>query len=59
MAGLTQIEDGKAAVYKREGTYYARIRVDGKYVHRTLKTGDLSAAIKAMQKLVHQIRVQR
>ena len=23
MAGLTHIEDGKAAVYKREGTYYA------------------------------------
>jgi integrase len=54
MADLTQIDGGNAAVYKREGTYYARIRVDGKYVHRTLKTGDLATAVKAAQKLVHQ-----
>jgi integrase len=54
MAELTHIEDGKAAVYKREGTYYVRIRVAGKYVHRTLKTGDLAVAIKAAQKLVHK-----
>ena len=54
MAELTHIEDGKAAVYKREGTFYARIRIDGKYVHRTLKTGDLAVAIKAAQKLVHK-----
>jgi integrase len=54
MAELTHIEDGKAAVYKREGTYYVRIRVDGKYIHRTLKTGDLAVAIKAAQKLVHK-----
>lgn len=54
MAKLTHLGDGKAAVHKREGTYCARIRVDGKYVRRTLKTGDLAAAIKATQKLVHQ-----
>ena len=30
MPELTHIEDGKAAVYKREGTYYVRIRIDGK-----------------------------
>ena len=45
---------GKAVVYKREGSYYAPIRVDNKYVHRTLKTGDLATAVKAAQKLVHQ-----
>lgn len=54
MAELTHIEDGKAAVYKREGTYYVRIRINGKYLHRTLKTGDLAVALKAAQKLVHK-----
>ena len=50
MAELTHIDEG-LAVIKREGTYHARIRVDGKYVTRSLKTGDLSVAIKAAQKL--------
>jgi hypothetical protein len=54
MAELTHIEDGKAAVFKREGTYHARIRIDGKYVYRSLKTGDLNVALKAAQKLVHK-----
>lgn len=54
MSELTHIEDGRAAVFKREGTYHARIRVDGKYVYRSLKTGDLEQAKKAAQKLVHK-----
>ena len=44
MEDLTQIDDN-AVVFKREGTYQARIRVDGKYVYRSLKTGDLAVAI--------------
>lgn len=53
MEDLTQIDDN-AVVFKREGTYQARIRVDGKYVYRSLKTGDLALAIKAAQKLVFE-----
>ena len=53
MEELTRIDDN-AVVFKREGTYQARIRVDGKYVYRSLKTGDLAVAIKAAQKLAHK-----
>lgn len=53
MEDLTQIDDN-AVVFKREGTYQARIRVDGKYVYRSLRTGDLAVAIKAAQKLLHK-----
>ena len=53
MEDLTQIDDN-AVVFKREGTYQARVRVDGKYVYRSLKTGDLALAIKAAHKLVHE-----
>lgn len=53
MEDLTRIDDN-AVVFKREGTYQARIRVDGKYVYRSLKTGDLAIAIKAAQKLAHK-----
>lgn len=53
MEDLTQIDDN-AVVFKREGTYQARIRIDGKYVYRSLKTGDLAVAIKAAEKLVYK-----
>ena len=35
MEELTRIDDN-AVVFKREGTYQARIRVDSKYVYRSL-----------------------
>ena len=54
MEDLTKIVD-KAVVFKREGNYQARIRVDGKYVYRSLKTGDLAEAIWAAQKLLHKL----
>ena len=53
MEELTRIDD-KAVVFKREGSFQTRIRVDGKYVYRSLKTGDLAVAIKAAQKLVYE-----
>jgi len=53
MEELTHIEDG-LAVLKRGGTYHARVRVDGKYVYRTLKTSDLEVAKKAALKLQHK-----
>lgn len=53
MADLTHIEDG-LAVLKRGGTYHARIRIDGKYVSRSLKTGNLEVAKRAALKMLHQ-----
>jgi len=53
MEDLTRIDDN-SVVFKREGTYQARIRVDGRYVYRSLRTGDLAAAIKAAEKLVYK-----
>lgn len=53
MEELAHIEDG-LAVLKRGGTYHARVRIDGKYVYRSLKTGDLEQAKKAAQKLLHK-----
>ncbi|MDP1732332.1 MAG: hypothetical protein Q8L54_14395 [Devosia sp.] len=53
MEELTHIEDG-LAVLKRGGTYHARVKIDGKYVYRTLKTGDFELAKKAAQKLLHK-----
>lgn len=53
MEDLTRIDDN-SVVFKREGTYQARIRVDGKYVYRSLKTGDLAVAIKDAVKLAFE-----
>lgn len=53
MDELTHLEEG-LAVLKRAGTYHARVRIDGKYVYRTLKTGDFDVAKKAAHKLLHK-----
>lgn len=53
MDELTHLEEG-LAVLKRAGTYHARVRIDGKYVYRTLKTGDFEVAKKAAHKLLHK-----
>lgn len=54
MDELTHLEEG-LAVLKRAGTYHARVRIDGKYVYRTLKTGDFEVAKKAAHKLLHKL----
>ena len=56
MEDVTRVEDGRGVVFKRGGFYHARIRVGpNKYVYRTLKTGKKAVAIKAAQRLVHQL----
>lgn len=50
MAELIHIEDG-LAVLKREGTFHARVRIAGKYIYRSLKTGDLAVATSKARKL--------
>ena len=59
MEDVTRVEDGRGVVFKRGGFYHARIRVGpNKYVYRTLKTGKKAVAIKAAQRLVHQLFFQ-
>lgn len=59
MEDSARVEGGLGLVYKRGGTFYARVRVaPNKYVYRSLKTGNKSVAIKAAQKLVHKIEFQ-
>ena len=59
MEDSARVEGGLGLVYKRGGTFYARVRIaPNKYVYRSLKTGNKSVAIKAAQKLVHKIEFQ-
>lgn len=59
MDDKVRVEGGLGLVYKRGGTYYARVRVaPNKYLYSSLKTGNKAAAIKAAQKLVHKIEFQ-
>jgi integrase len=54
------LEDGKLVVYMREQTYYARIRVGSKrYIWRSLKTRDKSAARKAATKLFYNLEFKQ
>jgi hypothetical protein len=47
MDGGRYLEDGKLTIYRRWGTYYARIRTSAsdKYVWRSLKTTNEQTAI--------------
>ena len=59
MDDKARVEGGLGLVYKRGGTYYARVRIaPNKYVYRSLKTGNKAVAIRAAQKLVHKIEFQ-
>jgi len=41
MDAARYLEDGKLTIFKRSGTYYARIRLPShKYTWRSLKTSD-------------------
>ena len=60
MDDKARVEGGLGLVYKRGGTFYARVRIaPNKYAYRSLKTGNKAAAIKAAQKLVHKIEFQK
>jgi integrase len=57
MDGARYLEDGRLTIYRRDGTYYARIRPSAsrKYIWRSLKTSDEQAAIRAGRKLLFQL----
>src|SRR5271166_4094333 len=50
------LEDGRLTIFKRSGTYYARLRISpGKYLWRSLKTSDEQTAIKVGRRLLFQM----
>src|SRR5215471_5871757 len=57
MDGARYLEDGKLTIFKRSGTYYARIRTSAsdKYIVRSLKTTIEQTAIQAGRRLLFQI----
>ena len=59
MEEKVRIDGGLGLVFKRGGTFYARVRTaPNKYVYRSLKTGNKAVAVRAAQKLVHKIEFQ-
>jgi hypothetical protein len=57
MNGARYLEDGKLTIFKRSGTYYARLRLSPgkKYLWRSLKTSDEQTAIRLGRRLLFQI----
>ncbi|HET7888661.1 MAG TPA: hypothetical protein VFL62_20750, partial [Bradyrhizobium sp.] len=56
MDGARYLEDGRLTIFKRDGVFYARIRLTRKrYVWRSLKTSDEATAVRAGRKLLFQI----
>ena len=54
------LEEGKLVVYKREQTFYARIRLAPKrYVWRSLKKSDAASAKKAALKLFFTLELKQ
>jgi integrase len=53
MEGSRYLEDGRLTIFKRDGTFYARIRISPvKYIWRSLKTTDLETAIRVGRRLL-------
>jgi integrase len=56
MDGARYLEDGKLTIFRRSGTYYARIRLPShQYTWRSLKTSDEAKAIGLGRRLLFQI----
>jgi integrase len=56
MDGARYLEDGRLTIFKRSGTYYARIRLPShKYIWRSLKTSNEATAIQLGRRLLFQI----
>jgi hypothetical protein len=56
MDGARYLEDGKLTIFKRSGTYYARIRISRvKYIWRSLKTSTEATAIQLGRRLLSQL----
>src|SRR5258708_6106671 len=57
MDGARYLEDGKLTIFRRAGTYYARLRLSpGKYVTRSLKTTIEVTAVQAARRLLFQLQ---
>lgn len=56
MEGARYLEDGKLTIFRRNGTYYARLRLSpGKYVTRSLKTTVEETAVQLGRRLLFQL----
>src|SRR4051795_4973702 len=57
MDGARYLDDGKLTIFRRNGTYYARLRTTAsdKYIVRSLKTTNEQNAIQAGRRLLFQI----
>ena len=57
MEGARYLEDGKLAIFKRSGVYYARLRTSrtARYLWRSLKTTNEQTAIQFGRRLLFQI----
>ncbi|MGF6428361.1 tyrosine-type recombinase/integrase [Bradyrhizobium elkanii] len=56
MDGVRYLEDGKLTIFRRNGTYYARLRLSpGKYVTRSLKTTVEEIAVQAGRRQLFQL----
>ncbi|WP_143272913.1 hypothetical protein, partial [Bradyrhizobium canariense] len=56
MEGARYLEDGRLTIFRRNGTYYARLRLPpGKYVTRSLKTTIEENAVQLGRRLLFQL----
>ena len=60
MQDAVRLEDGNVVVYMRGGSYYVRLKAGtNKYIHRSLKTGNLDDAKRAAVRQWHQFEVKQ
>jgi integrase len=57
MEGARYLEDGRLTIFKRDGSYYARIRLtaSARYLWRSLKTSNEQAAVDLGRRLLFQL----
>ena len=60
MQDAVRLEDGNVVVYVRGGSYYVRLKAGtNKYIHKSLKTGNLDEAKRAALRYWHQFEVKQ
>jgi hypothetical protein len=56
MEGARYLEDGRLTVFRRNGTYYARIRISPRqYIWRSMKTSNEQIAVDLGRRLLFQL----
>jgi hypothetical protein len=57
MEGARYLEDGRLTIFRREGSFYARIRLtdSARYISRSLKTSNEQTAIDLGRRLLFQL----